>query len=134
VFTVSGYDRLEADLADVKPADCELLVDMAVDEPAPVNIARTARRAARGKQLRVRLTCPRKAKRTCRGSVRLGGRRSGSNSSKFTIRGGGKLNVRLRLSVAAAAALGRPRSAARIVTKEKGLKGEVNRVAFVKVR
>jgi Ca2+-binding RTX toxin-like protein len=134
VFTVSGYDRLEADLADVKPADCELLVDMAVDEPAPVNISRTAHRKARGKRLAVQLTCPRKAKRTCKGKLRLAGKRAGSGASKFSIKGGAKRTVRLRLSAAAAAALAKPRSAARLVTREKGLKGEVNRVVFAKVR
>jgi Ca2+-binding RTX toxin-like protein len=133
VFTVSGYDRLEADLADVKPSDCELLVDMAVDEPAPVGIAKTARRAS-GKRLLVKLTCPRKAKRTCKGKLRLAGKRNGSKASKFSIKGGAKRTVRLRLSAAAAAALAKPRSAARLVSNEKGLKGAVNRVAFAKVR
>jgi Ca2+-binding RTX toxin-like protein len=133
VFTVSGYDRLEKDLADVKPADCELLVDMAVDEPAPVNIANKARRA-RGNRLLVRLTCPRKAQRTCKGKLRLAGKRSGSRASKFSIKGGANRTVALRLSAAAAAALARPRSAARLVSNEQGLKGEVNRVAFVTVR
>ena len=45
ITTLSGIDKLEADLADPKPADCELLVDMAVDEPAPIKIANRARRA-----------------------------------------------------------------------------------------
>jgi Ca2+-binding RTX toxin-like protein len=134
VFTVSGYDRLEADLADVKPADCELLVDMAVDEPAPVAIAKTAGRKAHGKRLHVRLSCPRKAKRTCTGKLRLAGKRSGSKAAKFSLKGGAKRTVRLRLSAAAAAALAKPRSAARLVSNEKGLKGPVNRVAFVRVR
>jgi Ca2+-binding RTX toxin-like protein len=135
VFAVStGYDRLEKDLADVKPADCELLVDMAVDEPAPVNIANKARRAARGKRLLVRLTCPRKAQRTCRGTLRLAGKRSGSRASTFSIKGGANRTVALRLSAAAAAALAQPRVVARLVSNEQGLKGEVNRVALVRVR
>jgi hypothetical protein len=82
----------------------------------------------------VKLTCPRKAKRTCKGKLRLAAKRSGSRASKFSIKGGAKRTVRLRLSAAAAAALAKPRAAARLVSNEKGREGPVNRVAFVKVR
>ena len=68
----SGNDRLQADLADPRPSNCELLVDMAVDEPAPVTIARGAR--LEGRRLAVRLKCPRKAQRTCAGELALAGR------------------------------------------------------------
>jgi Ca2+-binding RTX toxin-like protein len=129
----SGNDSLQADLADPKPADCELLVDMAVAEPAPVKIANTARRA-RGKRLSVKLTCPRAAKRTCKGRLQLAGTRSGSGATRFSIKGGAKRTVTLRLSAKAAAAVARRRAVARLVSNEKGLKGEVNRVALVRVR
>jgi hypothetical protein len=131
--TSSGSDRLQADLADPKPGDCELLVDMAVAEPAPINIANTAR-SVRGKRLRVQLTCPRAAKRTCRGRLQLAGKRAGSNAAKFSIKGGAKRTVTLRLSAKAAAAVARRRAVARLVSNEKGLKGEVNRVALVRLR
>ena len=133
VITTSSVDRLEADLADPKPADCELLVDMAVDEPAPITIANRARRAgARG--LRVKLTCPRAARRTCKGTLRLAGRRSGSRATSFSIKGGRKRTTVLRLSAKAAAALARRGVRARLVSNEEGLKGEVNRVVLVRVR
>jgi len=130
---LSGSDRLEADLADPKPANCELLVDMAVDEPAAIKFASRARRAGRNR-LRVKLTCPRAAKRRCRGTLRLAGRRSGSRTARFSIRRGGRRTVTLRLSARAAAALARPRVAARLVSNETGLEGPVNRVALVRVR
>jgi Ca2+-binding RTX toxin-like protein len=129
----SGNDTLQADLADPKPGDCELLVDMAVAEPAPIDIANTARRA-RGKRLSVKLTCPRAAKRTCKGRLQLAGTRSGSGATKFSIKGGAKRTVTLRLSAKAAAAVARRRAVARLVSNEKGLKGDVNRVALVRVR
>ena len=133
ITTLSGSDKLEADLADPKPADCELLVDMAVDEPAPIKIANTARRAG-DDALRVKLTCPRAAKRKCNGTLRLAGRRSGSRAAKFAIKRGGKRTTTLKLSKKAAAAVARRRVVARLVTNEEGLKGEVNRVALVRVR
>jgi hypothetical protein len=129
----SGNDSLQADLADPKPADCELLVDMAVNEPAPIKIAARANRA-RGNGLRVKLTCPRAAKRTCKGRLQLAGSRSGSRAAKFSIKGGAKRTVTLRLSAKAAAAVARRRAVARLVSNETGLKGEVNRVALVRVR
>ena len=133
ITSASGNDKLEADLADPKPADCELLVDMAVDEPAPIKIANRARRSG-DDRLRVKLTCPRAAKRTCKGTLRLAGRRSGSRTARFSIRRGGNRTTTLRLSKKAAAALARRRARARLVTNEEGLKGEVNRVALVRVR
>jgi hypothetical protein len=126
-------DQLFSDLADVAPSDCENVEQMAVDEPAAVRIAGTARRA-RGKRLRVRLTCPRKAGRTCKGALQLAGRRSGSRAAGFSIKRGRSRTVTLRLSAGAAAALARPRVAARLVSKEKGLKGDVTRVRLVRVR
>lgn len=133
ITTLSGNDKLEADLADPKPADCELLVDMAVDEPAPIKIATKARRAG-SNRLRVKLTCPRAAKRTCRGTLQLAGTRSGSGAARFSIKGGAKRTVTLRLSAKAAAALASRRVVARLVSNEEGLKGEVNRVALARVR
>lgn len=131
----TGIDRLQADLADVKPADCEQLVDMAVDEKAPVNVARSARRARRGTRLRVRLRCPRAAERTCAGTLRLAGRqRAGSNAAKFSIGGGARRTVALKLSKAAARALARRSVVARLVSAEDGNEGEVNTVQLVRVR
>ena len=132
ITTASGNDKLEADLADPKPADCELLVDMAVDEPAPIKIANRARRAGAA-GLRVKLTCPRAAKRICKGTLRLAGRRSGSRTARFSIKRGGNRTATLRLSKKAAAALARRRARARLVSNEEGLKGEINRVALVTV-
>ena len=106
---------------------------MAVDEPAPIKIANTARRAG-DDVLRVKLTCPRAAKRKCKGTLRLAGRRSGSRAAKFSIKRGGNLTTTLKLSKKAAAAVARRRAVARLVTNEEGLKGEVNRVALVRVR
>jgi hypothetical protein len=133
ITTLSGSDKLEADLADPKPVDCELLVDMAVDEPAPIKIANRARRAGAA-GLRVKLTCPRAAKRKCKGTLRLAGRRSGSRAAKFSIKRGGKRTATLQLSKKAATAVARRSAVARLVTNEEGLKGEVNRVALVRVR
>ena len=134
ITTSPGNDRLEKDLADPRPADCELLVDMAVDEPAPVKIAKSARRA-RGSRLNAKLTCPRAAKRRCRGTLRLAGRRAGSRVAKFAIKRGGKRTMTLRLTSKAAQALaGRRAATARLVSQEKGLKGDVNTVALVRVR
>jgi hypothetical protein len=133
--TPPGIDRLQADLADVKPADCEQLVDMAVDEGAPVKVARSARRAKRGTRLRVRLTCPRAAARRCDGSVRLAGRsRSGSKAARFSIPGGAKRSATLKLSKAAAKALRSDGVSARLVSQEEGNEGEVNTVSLVRVR
>jgi Ca2+-binding RTX toxin-like protein len=133
IATTTGNDRLQADLADPKPADCELLVDMAVDEPAPVNIARSARLVP-DRRLAVRLTCPRKAKRTCKGELRLAGKKAGSTAAKFSISGGSRRTVRLKLSRRVAKALKRKRALARVVSNETGLEGEVNRVELVRVR
>jgi hypothetical protein len=130
----SGIDTLEADLADPRPADCEELVDMAVDEPAPIRFPSSARRARRNRLL-VRLTCPRAAQRRCRGRLRLAGRRrSGSTAARFSIPSGGKRTVRLELTRAAAAATAQRRVVARILSSETGLRGPVNRVALLRVR
>ncbi len=133
ITALSGSDRLEKDLADPKPGDCELLVNMAVDEPAAIRIASSARRAG-GDALHVKLTCPRAARRTCRGTLRLAGRRSGSRAAKFSIKRGGKRTATLRLSRKAAAAVARRRVVARLVSAEEGLRGDVERVALVRVR
>jgi hypothetical protein len=133
IATVSGTDRLEADLADVKPADCEELVDMAVDEPAPVAIARSAHRV-RGGNLAARLTCPRAAHRTCRGTLRLAGKRPGSKSASFVLGRGVTRKVRLRLKRAAKAAIRHGHPHVRLVSRERGLKGRIERVALVRVR
>ena len=66
--TATGNDRLQADLADPKPADCELLVDMAVDEPRAGGRSGAPRGGSPRRRLAVRLACPRKAGRTCRES------------------------------------------------------------------
>jgi len=133
IQTATGNDALQADLADPKPADCELLVDMAVDEPAPVKIGRTARRKPR-RRLAVRLACPRKAGRTCKGELRLAGEKAGSKPADFSIAGGSRRTVRLKLSRKTARALKRERALARVVSNEAGLKGEVNRVELLRVR
>ena len=128
----SGNDRLQADLADPRPSNCELLVDMAVDESAPVTIARGAR--LDGRRLAVRLKCPRKAQRTCAGELALAGQKPGSRRAAFSIAGGSKRTVRLKLAVRVAKALRRPHAVARIVSNEVGLEGEVNRVELLRVR
>jgi Ca2+-binding RTX toxin-like protein len=133
IATVSGTDRLEADLADVKPADCEELVDMAVDEPAPVTIARSVRRV-RGGNLAARLTCPRAAHRTCRGTLRLAGKHQGSRAASFVLGRGVTRNVRLRLKPAAKAAIRHGHPHVRLVSRERGLKGRIERIALVRVR
>ena len=135
VFAIGGSpgnDRLQADLADPKPSSCELLVDMAVDERAPVGIARGAR--LDGRRLAVRLKCPRKAQRTCAGRLALAGRKRGSRRAAFSIAGGSKRTVRLKLAARVAKALRRPRAVARVVSNEVGLEGEVNRVELLRVR
>jgi hypothetical protein len=130
----TGIDTLETDLADPRPADCEVFVEMAVDEPAPIRFPRSARRTGR-RALLVRLTCPRAARRRCRGRLRLAGRRrSGSRAARFAIRSGGRRTVRLRLSRAAAAAAAQRRVVARIVSTETGLSGPITRVALLRVR
>jgi hypothetical protein len=128
----SGSDRLQADLADPRPASCELLVDMAVDEPAAVGIARAAR--LDGRRLAVRLKCPSKAQRTCAGELALAGRKRGSNRAAFSLTGGSARTIRLKLAGRAAKALRRPRAVARVVTREVGLQGEVSRVELLRVR
>ena len=82
----------------------------------------------------MKLTCPRAAKRKCNGTLRLAGRRSGSRAAKFSIKRGGKRTTTLKLSKKAAAAVARRRVVARVVSNEEGLKGEINRVALVRVR
>ena len=131
--TVSGTDRLEADLADVKPADCEELIDMAVDEPAPVAISRSAHRV-RGGNLAARLTCPRAARRTCRGTFRLAGRHPGSRIASFVLGRGVTRDVRLRLKRGAKAAIRHGHPHVRLVSRERGLKGPIERIALVRVR
>jgi Ca2+-binding RTX toxin-like protein len=133
ITTASGSDRLQADLADPKPFNCELLVDMAVDEPAPVRIARRARRAG-ARSLRVKLTCPRRARRRCNGTLQVAGKRPGSRAAEFALKRGAKRTVSLRLSARAARALARPRVSARLVSNEEGLQGEVNTVVHARVR
>ena len=130
--TESGSDRLQADLADPKPTNCELLVDMAVDEPAPVGIARSARLT--GKRLAVRLRCPRKALRTCAGDLRMAGVKAGSKTVKFSIAGGTRRTVSLRLTERVASALARKGAVARILSTETGREGAVSRVELLRVR
>ena len=130
--TTSGVDRLQADLADPKPASCELLVDMAVDEPAPVGIGRRARLT--GRRLAVRLTCPKKAQRTCAGELRMAGAKAGSRAARFSIAGGSRRTVRLALTARVARALARRRALARVLSTETGLEGAVNRVVILRVR
>jgi len=130
--TTSGVDRLQADLADPKPASCELLVDMAVDEPAPVGIGRRARLT--GRRLTVGLTCPRKAQRTCAGELRMAGEKAGSRAVGFSIAGGARRSVTLKLAARVAKALARRRALARVLSTETGLEGAVNRVELLRVR
>jgi hypothetical protein len=126
-------DTLEADLADVPPRDCEMRTEMAVAEPGAVSVAASAR-LGRGGRLPVKLTCPRAAKRTCKGTLQMAGERPGSRAAKFSIAGGRSRVVNLRLSAAVAAALSRPGRSARVVASEKGLKGAVTTTALLRVR
>jgi hemolysin type calcium-binding protein len=132
LLTSTGRDRLEADLLDVPPADCEDVVVMAVDEPAAVEVGAAARLVAG--RLRVPLRCPRAARRTCRGTLRLAGRRAGGPAARFRVRRGARRTVRVRLGAAAARALAARGRVARLVSVERGREGEVTRFAYVKVR
>ena len=128
----SGVDRLQADLADPKPASCELLVDMAVDEPAPVDIGPRGRLT--GRRLAVRLVCPRRAQRTCTGELHMAGERAGSRPARFSIAGGARRTVTLELTARTARALARRGARARVTSTETGREGKINRVELLRVR
>ena len=96
-----------------------------------VVVAATARRAARGR-LRVRLSCPRAAGRTCAGTLRLAARK-GSRGPKaaFSIRRGRAKAV--TVSLPAGSSLGSRRTTVRLLAIEHGRYGKVTTVAFARV-
>jgi hypothetical protein len=66
-----GNDKASLDLVDAIPPDCEDISQAAVGQHPTVGISRRAARARGGRALRVRLSCPRKLRRGCRGKLSL---------------------------------------------------------------
>jgi Ca2+-binding RTX toxin-like protein len=103
-----GIDTAKFDLVDTLPSDCENMSQAAVGQHPNVDIGARVQVVRHGTALRVRLKCPKKSRRRCKGSLTLrdrAGRRLGRKH--FSIRRGrGRrltvgLNPRGRRAVAA---------------------------------
>jgi hypothetical protein len=86
----AGNDKASLDLVDAIPPDCEDISQAAVGQHPTVGISHGAARVRGGRALRVRLECPRKLRRGCRGKLTLrdaAGRSLGSRRYRRIRRG-----------------------------------------------
>jgi len=131
-----GFDEVVADLQDTVelsflllqprtggPA-CDRVERFAVDDGPPAEVVKRSARIAADRSLRIRLACPRRARVTCRGRIRLveavrGGRRLAS--ARYVARRGHRsAPVRLVLSAGEARRV-RARGVVAAVTREQGV-------------
>lgn len=117
-------DRAVVDLVDPAPTACEVVEEAPKNEHPTVQISRAARS---GRVLRVRLHCPRSARRTCRGTLALVvARRTVARTSHRVARGSTR-TFRLRLSRGLAARARAGAVAATIEAREKAGDGRAKR-------
>jgi Ca2+-binding RTX toxin-like protein len=123
-----GRDIAQLDLVDPNPIDaelCETIQRLALDEPAIVSIV-SAR--ITGRTLRVRLFCPRRNDRACRGRLRAAG-----VTERYSIRRGARRTVDLRLGERAAARI-RGGRRVELVSVERGRSGNKTLTRRVRAR
>jgi Ca2+-binding RTX toxin-like protein len=126
-------DSLDADLADVPPADCEQVTQGPVNEGPNVVIGAAAKRVGTN-AVRIGLTCPRDAGRTCAGAVGVSGRTGGRGpTSAFSLKRGKRGTVTVALPAAAAKAIAGRQATLRFVSRERGRLGAVNTFALAGV-
>jgi Ca2+-binding RTX toxin-like protein len=136
---------IEVDFADVDLRDnvvdnCENVDRGAVKEGPNVRIATATLTLARGVRARVRLTCPAKLTRPCRGRLSLGlfsGKRRGApaGGTQYSIARGASRRVTVALSARDRRALGtRHRARGQLTSIERGVHGRKTTVRVVALR
>jgi hypothetical protein len=129
----TAMDKLDADLLDVAPADCETVTQGPVKEGPNVVIAATAKRSGPS-GIRLSLSCPKTAGRTCAGAIAATGPKGGKSApSRFSVKRGKSAPVTVDLGAPAAKSLGKRKATLRLVSTEKGRFGAVTTVAYANV-
>jgi hypothetical protein len=138
----TGIDTVIADLQDTAPSaatdiGCENVQRFATDDGPPGRIVGRSVLVRRSGRLKLRLRCPRRAKVTCKGKLRLthAGRRRTLASKRYRVRRGRTKTLRLKLS-RRAARRARARRAIVVRTSERGVskKGPRSTIKRLRVR
>jgi Ca2+-binding RTX toxin-like protein len=132
-------DSVDVDLRDNVLDDCENVDRGAVKEGPNVRIATATLMLGRGGRARVRLTCPAKLTRPCRGGLSLrlfsGKRRTVSGGTRYSIAHGASKRVTVALSARDRRALGGSRRArGQLTSIEAGVHGRKTTVRVVPLR
>jgi Ca2+-binding RTX toxin-like protein len=146
-----GFDEVVADLEDsvelsfslLQPRTggpaCDRVERFAVDDGPPAEVANRSARIGADRSVRVTLACPRRARVTCRGTIRLVAAERGGHtlaSARYRVkRGRRSAPVRLVLSAQEARRV-RARGIVATVTREKGAskKGPRSATGTLKIR
>jgi hypothetical protein len=134
-------DTLDSDLADgTPPADCETVTQGAINEGPNVLFVGKPAWPRRDGRVGLRLRCPRKVARGCKGKLELkllpktASARAAGSSGAYRIAAGRTKLVLVRLSRRERAALRRRARAARLKSVEKGEFGAKTTVRTVRLK
>lgn len=129
-----GTDTANVDLRDAPSTNCENIDQGALKEGPNVRISKRALRVGRDGRARVKLSCPRKLRSRCKGTLSLSlyPRRARRGATRYSIKPGRSKRVRVRLSSRDRRALAKKRKPrGRIASLERGQHGRKTTIRVV---